>query len=197
MPGGGEIDLVLGGRERQRLRPDPVLAGRQRREIIVAAFVGEDRGGDGRTFLLGGDRDAGELLAGRDVIDPLSSASAACADSGMNAVAANPATAIAARVKRLAGLKLSASLMSFSLRVPIRSMRRRRGWIRAGTVFRNATIAAIRVGSNWDWNRACGEVPVLMNARMASSWPPSVSFDRAGPYCPLVICGLVWQTTQD
>src|SRR6202035_5374113 len=65
MLGDGEIDLVLGGGERQRLRPDPVLAGRQRREIIVAAVVGEDRGGDGRALLLGGDRDPGELLARR------------------------------------------------------------------------------------------------------------------------------------
>ncbi len=65
MLGGAEIDLALGGREGEGLRPDPVLAGRQRREIIVAAFVGEDRGGDGGAFRLGGDRDAGELLARR------------------------------------------------------------------------------------------------------------------------------------
>src|SRR6202043_731904 len=56
--------------------------------------------------------------------------SAACAESGMNAVAANPAAAMAAKVKPLVGLKLIACFMSFSLRVPIRSTRRRRGRIR-------------------------------------------------------------------
>src|SRR5450432_582554 len=64
-----------------------------------------------------------------EVIDPLSSASAACADSGMNAVAAKPAAAMAAKVKLLAYRSL-ACLMAFSLRVPIRSTRRRRGRIR-------------------------------------------------------------------
>src|SRR3979490_753664 len=64
-----------------------------------------------------------------DVIDPLSSASAACADSGMNAVAANPAAAMAAQVKLFAYLLL-ACLMSFSLGMPIRSTRCWRGWIR-------------------------------------------------------------------
>src|ERR1700719_1080303 len=59
-----------------------------------------------------------------EVIDPLSSASAACADIGMSAVAANAAAAMAAKVK------LFACLMSSSLRVPIRSTRRWRGWIR-------------------------------------------------------------------
>src|SRR5258708_16838345 len=65
-----------------------------------------------------------------DAIDPLSRPSAACAVSGMNVVAANPAAAMAARVKPLVGLKVIACFISFSLRVPIRSTRRRRGWIR-------------------------------------------------------------------
>src|SRR5216684_5883374 len=62
-----------------------------------------------------------------DVIDPLSSASAACADIGTSAVAANPAAAMAAKVKLFA-YPLFACLMAFSLRGPIRSTRRWRGW---------------------------------------------------------------------
>src|SRR6266851_3870691 len=69
-----------------------------------------------------------------EVIDPLSSASAARADIGMNAVAANPAAAMAAKVKPFVFPRLFACLfaclMAFSLRVPIRSSRRWRGWIR-------------------------------------------------------------------
>src|SRR5580704_9824164 len=57
-----------------------------------------------------------------DVMDPLSSASAACADSGINAVAANPAAAMAAKVKRFA------CFMSVSLGMSIRSTCRRRIW---------------------------------------------------------------------
>src|SRR5260370_339965 len=62
-----------------------------------------------------------------DVIDPLSRVSAACADIGTNAVAANPAAAMAAKARLFAYL-LFACLMGISLRVPIRSTRRWRGW---------------------------------------------------------------------
>src|ERR1700693_5002365 len=65
-----------------------------------------------------------------DVIDPLNSASAACADSGMSAVAANPAAAMVTNVKLFGGPRVFAGLMSFSLRVSICSARRRCGRIR-------------------------------------------------------------------
>jgi hypothetical protein len=65
VPGRAEIDLAPGGLERQRLRPDAVLARGQRREIVVAGSVGEDRGGDGPSLGLGGNRHAAHLLAGR------------------------------------------------------------------------------------------------------------------------------------
>ncbi len=59
----GQVDLALGGREGESLRPDPILAGGERREIVIARIVGEDRGGDGRAFGLGRHRHAVELLA--------------------------------------------------------------------------------------------------------------------------------------
>src|SRR5258708_5534224 len=90
-----------------------------------------------------------------DVIDPLSSASAACADNGMNAVAANPAAATAAKVKRfarklLAALLLAALLfvwlMSFSLGMRRSAQRAAGAGVGAGTVLRYATMALIWVG---------------------------------------------------
>src|SRR5436190_15779903 len=39
-------------------------------------------------------------------------------------------------------------------------------------------------------------LPFMMNSLMTSSFPPSESLDRTGPYCALVSCGLVWQTRQ-
>ena len=60
-----EVDRALGGLEAQRLRPDLVFAGRERREIVVAGLVGVDAGGDGRAVVLGGHRHAAELLARR------------------------------------------------------------------------------------------------------------------------------------
>jgi hypothetical protein len=59
----GEIDIALGGLEAERLRPDLVLAGRQRREIVVAGLVGVDRRRNGRAFEPGGDCHPAELLA--------------------------------------------------------------------------------------------------------------------------------------
>jgi hypothetical protein len=50
---GGEIDVVLGGLEAQRLRPDLVFAGLERWEIVGAGLVGEDRRGDGAALGLG------------------------------------------------------------------------------------------------------------------------------------------------
>ena len=63
-PRGGKIDRAIRSLERQRLRPDPVLARRHRREIIVALLVGVDAGGDRAPFGLGRDGDARHLLAG-------------------------------------------------------------------------------------------------------------------------------------
>src|SRR5467141_1492925 len=76
------------------------------------------------------------------VIDPLSSASAACADSGMSAVAANPAAAMAAKVKLLA------CLISISFWGRSDQRAAGAGGFGAGTVFKYATIALIWVGSN-------------------------------------------------
>ncbi len=59
----GEVDIRLGGGEGDRLRPDVILALGQRREIVVAARIGEDRGGDGAADGLGRHGDAGKLLA--------------------------------------------------------------------------------------------------------------------------------------
>jgi hypothetical protein len=39
---GADIDISLGGLERDRLRPDPVFAGLHRREVVLARFIGED-----------------------------------------------------------------------------------------------------------------------------------------------------------
>src|SRR5262252_4666754 len=40
-------------------------------------------------------------------------------------------------------------------------------------------------------------VPLLMYSRIRSSSPPSVSRDKAGPYCRVRCCTSVWQTPQD
>src|SRR5262249_57164224 len=61
----GQIDVGFGGLEAYRLRPDPILSGRQWRKIVVAARIGEDGGGHGSAHGLGGYGDAAELFAGR------------------------------------------------------------------------------------------------------------------------------------
>src|SRR6516225_12228347 len=69
-PIGGEIDLSLGGREAHGLRPDPVLAGRQRRKIVIAGLIGEDGGGDGAALRLGRYRDPAERRSARGLDGP-------------------------------------------------------------------------------------------------------------------------------
>ena len=50
--------------ELHRLRPDPVVSFRQRREIVVARCVGVDAGGDGRAFGFRRYGDAAQPFAG-------------------------------------------------------------------------------------------------------------------------------------
>ena len=61
----GQIDVGFGGLEAYRLRPEPVLSGGQRREIVFAARIGEDGGGHGSAHGLRGYGNAAEFLAGR------------------------------------------------------------------------------------------------------------------------------------
>src|ERR1700704_283961 len=60
-----------------------------------------------------------------------------------------------------------------------------------------ATIASISAGLKWYLKPGIFGVPLAMNTRSASSCPPIDTRDSTGPYCGLVICGLVWQTRQD
>src|SRR5262249_56835122 len=60
-----QIDLALGDFEGERLRPDRVLAGGQRREKVAAVLVGVAAGRDRAAVGLGRDGDATQLLAGR------------------------------------------------------------------------------------------------------------------------------------
>src|SRR5262249_37446053 len=58
-----EIDVAPGGLEADRLRPDLVLALRQRRKVVSARVIGIDRRGGERSFGLGRHGGTTHLLA--------------------------------------------------------------------------------------------------------------------------------------
>src|SRR5262249_2143092 len=57
-PGGGKVDVAAAGVKGDRLRPDPVFAGAEGWEIIVAALIGEDRSDDVGAVAAGRNRES-------------------------------------------------------------------------------------------------------------------------------------------